>query len=71
MIDKAGVKRGDQVISIMGEPVKGMAEGRVRSLINSNGATGLGLRLRGIDKQERDALVKDGAIYPLLTEDTP
>jgi len=68
---RAGVKRGDQVVAIMGEPVKGMAEGRVRSLINSNGATGLALRLRGADKQEQDALVKDGAIYPLLSEDVP
>jgi hypothetical protein len=68
---RAGIKRGDQIVSIMGEPVKGMDEGRVRSLINSNGSTGLGLRVRGADKQERDAVVKDGAIYPLLTEDVP
>lgn len=68
---RAGVKRGDQVMAIMGEPAKGMAEGRVRSLMNSNGATGLALRLRGIDKQERDVVVKDGPIYPLLSEDVP
>ncbi|MGC4092064.1 MAG: PDZ domain-containing protein [Polyangiaceae bacterium] len=68
---RAGIKRGDQVMSIMGEPVKGMPEGRVRSLINSNGSTGLGLKVRGKDKQERDALVKDGPIYPLLSEELP
>lgn len=68
---RAGIKKGDQIVSIMGEPVKDMPEGRVRSLINSNGATGLALRLRGIDKQERDVLLKDGPIYPLISEDLP
>lgn len=68
---RAGIKRGDQVVSIMGNPVKGMPEGRVRSLINSNGASGLALRVRGIDKQERDVVIKDGPIYPLISEDTP
>ena len=68
---RAGIKRGDQVIGVMGEPVKGMNEGRVRSLINSNGSSGLSLRVRGIDKQERDVIVKDGPIYPLINEETP
>jgi hypothetical protein len=48
-----------------------MAEGRVRSMMNSNGSTGLSLRLRGADKQERDVIVKDGPIYPLLSEEVP
>lgn len=67
---RAGVARGDQIVSIMGEPVKGMGQGRVRSLINSNGSTGLRLSLRAEKKPERQVELKDGAIYPLLGEDS-
>jgi len=68
---RAGVQRGDQIVGIMGEPVKGMPEGRVRSLINSNGPVGLQLRLRARDKTERDVVLKDGPVYGLLSEDLP
>jgi hypothetical protein len=68
---RAGITRGDQIVSIMGEPVKGMDAGRVRSLINSNGSTGLKLALRTGKNPERDVMVKDGPIYPLLGEESP
>jgi hypothetical protein len=68
---RAGVARGDQIVSIMGEPVKGMAEGRVRSLINSNGTTGLKLALRQGRKAEQEVMLRDGPIYPLLGEEGP
>ncbi len=68
---RAGVNRGDQIVSIMGEPTKGMAEGRVRSLMNSNGATGLALKLRSKDKSEREVELKDGPVYAELGEESP
>ena len=68
---RAGVARGDQIVSIMGEPVKGMDQGRIRSLINSNGATGLRLALRVGKSSERSVELKDGPIYPLLGEEGP
>lgn len=68
---RAGVGRGDQIVSIMGEPVKGMPEGRVRSLINSNGTTGLKLSLRQRGKAEQEVMLRDGPIYPLLGEEGP
>ncbi|HWA71237.1 MAG TPA: PDZ domain-containing protein [Polyangiaceae bacterium] len=68
---RAGVARGDQIVSIMGEPVKGMDQGRVRSLINSNGSTGLRLALRAGKGAERQVELKDGPIYPLLGEESP
>lgn len=68
---RAGIARGEQIVGIMGEPVKGMGEGRVRSLINSNGATGLRLSLRADKQAEREVLLRDGPIYPLLGEQSP
>lgn len=66
---RAGVTRGDQITTIMGEPVKGMAEGRVRSLLNSSGATGLKVTLSGKGQAPREVMLKDGAVYTLLSEE--
>lgn len=68
---RAGVTRGDQIVGIMGEPTKGMPEGRVRSLMNSNGATGLILKLRSKGQPEHDVELKDGPVYAELAEETP
>ncbi len=68
---RAGLQRGDQILSIMGKPVKGMSEGEVRSLVNANAATGLDLHVRGANHQEHDAALKDGPVYALLAEDVP
>jgi hypothetical protein len=66
---RAGIAGGDQIVRIMGETVKGMDAGRVRSLINSNGATGLKLALRTGNKPEHEVMLKDGPVYSLLGED--
>jgi hypothetical protein len=66
---RSGVRRGEEIVKIMGEPARGMPEGRVRSLINSNGSTGLDLVLAGADKLERPVTLKDGPIYATLDED--
>lgn len=68
---RAGISPGEQITSIMGESAKGMAEGRVRSLMNSNGPTGLKLTLASKGKAPRDVELKDGPIYALLSEETP
>ncbi|HET9960053.1 MAG TPA: PDZ domain-containing protein [Polyangiaceae bacterium] len=60
---RAGLRRGDQILKVMGEPVKSMDEGRVRSLINANASTGIGLMTRGTDGAEHELVVKDGPIY--------
>jgi len=68
---RAGIAGGDQIVRIMGEPVKGMDSGKVRSLINSNGSTGLKLALRTGKKPEHEVMLRDGPVYPLLGEDSP
>lgn len=65
---RAGLRRGDEIVEIMGETTKGMDEGRVRSLVNANTSTGVRLRLRGEGRVEREVVVKDGPIYPLMSE---
>lgn len=65
---RAGIRRGEEIVQVMGEPARGMPEGRVRSLMNANGSIGLELVLLGADKTERRVTIKDGPIYPTLAE---
>ena len=65
---RAQLKRGDQIVGIMGEPVRGMDEKRVRSLINANASTGLALTLRDTAGAERNLTLRDGPIYSTLRE---
>ncbi len=58
---RAKLERGDQLVSVMGEPVKTMDEKRVRSLINANASTGLKLTVRGKgESATRDVELRDG-----------
>lgn len=68
---RAGVTRGDEIIAIMGEPVARLSNGQVRSSINSNGSTGLRVRVRKADKTEAELTLRDGPIYPSLDEGSP
>ena len=65
---RAQLRRGDQIVRIMSEMVRGMDEKRVRSLINANASTGLGLTLRDKAGGERDVTLRDGPIYSTLGE---
>jgi C-terminal processing protease CtpA/Prc len=65
---RAKLERGDQIVSLMGEPVKTMDEKRVRSLINANASTGLKLTVRGKGGATRDVELRDGPIYATLDE---
>jgi membrane-associated protease RseP (regulator of RpoE activity) len=66
---RAKLERGDQIVSVMGEPVKTMDEKRVRSLINANASTGLKLTVRAKGANAtRDVELRDGPIYATLNE---
>jgi hypothetical protein len=65
---RAKVWRGDQVLRVMSEPVRGMDEKRVRSLINANAATGLSLTLKDKLGREREVQLRDGPIYATVGE---
>lgn len=65
---RAKVYEGEQIVSIMGEPVKTMDDKRVRSLINANASTGLKLGLRDKLGREREVELRDGPIYASIDE---
>lgn len=65
---RAGLVRGDELLSIQGKAVKGMADGEAQSLINANAATGVSLLVRKLDKTELELKLKEGAIYPVQGE---
>lgn len=64
---RAGVRGGSEIVRIMGQSARGMEEGRVRSLMNSNDV-GLELDLLGPDKAEQRVHLKSGPIYPGLND---
>ena len=68
---RAGLRVGDQVLEIQGEPVKNLEEGRAQSLINANASVGVKLKIKHFDGQIVDVVVKNGPIYPLVNEDVP
>jgi hypothetical protein len=65
---RAGVRRGDKVLKIMGKDVAAMEEGEARSLINSKAQLGLKLRLQHEDGSFADVTLSEGPIY-LAPED--
>ncbi len=65
---RASLARGDQIVRIVGEPVRGMDEKRIRSLMNAHTSTGLKLTVRAKTGTEREVELRDGPLYPTLDE---
>jgi len=65
---RAGIKPGDQIISIDGRPTSGMNEAEIRSLMNMQHPLGLALQLHRADGTAYALSLKDGAIYVLEGE---
>ena len=68
---RAGVKPGDQILSIMGKSVSQMDGGEAQSLIRGNSASGLELKISSGEGSAREVTLKDEAIYPLVDEGVP
>jgi membrane-associated protease RseP (regulator of RpoE activity) len=68
---RAGLRVGDQVLEIQGEPVEKLEEGRAQSLINANASVGVKLKIKHPDGQIVDVVLKTGPIYPLVNEGLP
>lgn len=66
---RAGVSRGDRIITINGNPTAKMDALSVRSAINSHVHTGLQLELIAGDGKFKTVELAEGAIYPLEGED--
>ncbi len=67
--ERAGLGRGDLILSIQNRPVQSMDALQVRSIINSNVRSGLQLDVLTTAGLRREIALKEGAIYPLAGDD--
>ena len=67
--ERAGIKKGELILKVQGEPVKGLDAFAVRSRINSNARSGLTLELMLPPGAPRTVTVKEGPIYALRGDD--
>jgi hypothetical protein len=65
---RAGLSAGDEIKSVQGQDVLTMEEGKLQSLINANASLGVAMTVKRADGQPREVKLKDGAIYPLVSE---
>jgi hypothetical protein len=66
--ERAGMKKGDQILGIGGKKVAEMKPDDVRSLLNSAPVSGIDLELRRPDGTTVTVNVKEGPIYPTFGE---
>lgn len=65
---RAGLKPGDQILSIMGESVEKIDNGHLQSLIRANSTTGVELKISSSEGAVRVVNIKDEALYPLVED---
>ncbi len=65
---RAGLRVGDQVLSIDGRPTRDMSKEELRSAFNAPRAKGIRLMIKHADGTEVEMTLKEGAIYPLFRE---
>jgi hypothetical protein len=65
---RAGVKKGDSILEIMGKKVENLEDGEAQSLINANAQIGVELLIKHENGQVKKIKIKEGAVYPLRKE---
>jgi membrane-associated protease RseP (regulator of RpoE activity) len=68
---RAGLRKGDEIVSIQGEEVRKMDDDRAQSLINANASVGVELEIKRGPATTEKIKVKNGPMYPLVDEDVP
>lgn len=68
---RAGLKKGEEITQVMQKKTSDASREEVQSLINANAQLGVKLMVKGSDGQEREVVVKEGPIYPLVNENVP
>ncbi len=66
--ERAGIKKGDQVISIAGREVKTMSAGEVRSAFNAVPLAGVQLMVKHADGATETVKLVEGPIYPTFDQ---
>ncbi len=65
---RAGLVKGQEIVTIQDRPVAELEEGAPQSLINANATTGVKLTLRAPAGDELQVTLKNGPIYPVVGE---
>jgi membrane-associated protease RseP (regulator of RpoE activity) len=65
---RVGLAAGDEIQMVQGQDVRQMEQGKLQSLINANAALGIDIVVKRGDAPPRALKLKDGAIYPLVSE---
>ncbi len=68
---RAGLRAGDQLVSLGGRSASAMKSGEVQSYLNAPRAEGVRLGVKHADGTTFELLLKEGAIYPLFSEVGP
>ncbi len=63
--ERAGLRRGDELLRVMGRSVRAMDERELRTAINANAARGVKLTVKTPGSAERTVELKEGPIYRL------
>jgi C-terminal processing protease CtpA/Prc len=66
--DRAGVKRGDQILAIGGREVRTMTAGQVRSAFNAVPVKGISLQIKHATGSIETLTVAEGPIYPTFEQ---
>lgn len=66
---RAGLVAGARIVAIQGKPVREMADGEARSLVNANLRTGFSLALLEADGATRTVKLREGPIFPVQSPD--
>lgn len=62
--DRAGMKPGDEILSVNGKDVNKMAQGEVQSLFNAVPPKGYPVKIRHDNGAREDVKIAEGPIYP-------
>jgi hypothetical protein len=65
---RAGLRDGDQILSVMGQEVAKMESGKLQGLINANSQVGIRMQVKSADGRVREITLKDGGVYPITSE---
>jgi membrane-associated protease RseP (regulator of RpoE activity) len=65
---RAGLKAGDQIVSLNGRLARDMPAGEVRSYLNAPRAEGVRMSIKHEGGAPAEIVLKEGAIYPLFSE---
>ncbi len=68
---RAGLRGGEEIIAVQGQPVKTTEDGKLQSLINANASIGVKLLVRTEGGAARELTLRDGPIYPVAGEGIP